>query len=222
MTPGRASLGGRRFVIFDLDGTLVDSTRDLAAAVNATLEALAPGTPPLPVPTVRTYIGNGAGELVRRSLAQAGLEVSAADALRLFLEKYRDCLLDTTVLYPGVVEALEALRPRTLAVLSNKPGDLSRAILQGLGIAEHFARICGGGDLPGRKPDPALLLGLLAELGGRPEEAVVVGDSAVDVRTARGAGVAVIGVSYGLDPESLRADPPDALVDDLRQLPELC
>jgi phosphoglycolate phosphatase len=212
---------GARLVVFDLDGTLVDSSRDLATATNAALAAVAPGVPPLSLAVVRSFVGEGAGVLIARSLAQAGIRKTAEEVLPTFLDRYRRCLLDTTRLYPGVLETLDRLAGRTLAVLTNKPGDMSRAILAGLGVAGRFARIYGGGDFPGRKPDPAGLLLLLDELGVRPEEAVLVGDSAVDVRTGRAAGVPTVGVTYGLNPESLREAPPDVTIPDIRDLPLL-
>jgi phosphoglycolate phosphatase len=212
---------GARLVVFDLDGTLVDSSRDLATATNAALAAVAPGVPPLSLAVVRSFVGEGAGVLIARSLAQAGIRKTAEEVLPTFLDRYRRCLLDTTRLYPGVLETLDRLAGRTLAVLTNKPGDMSRAILAGLGVAGRFARIYGGGDFPGHKPDPAGLLLLLDELGVRPEEAVLVGDSAVDVRTGRAAGVPTVGVTYGLNPESLREAPPDVTIPDIRDLPLL-
>ena len=207
-----------RLLVFDLDGTLVDSARDLAAAVNETLARLGSGMPPLPLDTVRAFVGNGAGQLVARSLAETGLAVSRDEALAVFLDCYRTRLLDTTRPYPGVVEGLDRLRGRTLAVLSNKPGDMSRRILTELGLASRFARVRGGGDFPERKPDPGGLLGLLRELGASRAESLMVGDSPIDVRTARNAGVRVAGVRYGLDPAGLAADPPDLLVDSLVEL----
>lgn len=207
-----------RLVVFDLDGTLVDSSRDLASAVNAALRRVAPGAPPLAEEIVRSFIGSGARKLIERSLQASGLPLPAADVLPLFLEEYRGRLLETTRLYPGVEEGLDALVPKTLAVLTNKPGDLSRAILEGLGVAARFARVYGGGDLPERKPDPSGLLRILEEAGAAAAEAAMVGDSDIDVLTGRAAGVFTVGVSYGFDPESLRATPPDLMIDDLGQL----
>jgi phosphoglycolate phosphatase len=212
----------KRLVVFDLDGTLVDSTLDLTSALNAALAEVAPGAAPLSPGVVRALIGNGAKVLVEKSLREAGLSLPPESVLPVFLERYRGCLLDTTRLYPGVRAGLASLGDRTLGVLSNKPGDLCRTILEGLGVAGLFARIAGGGDLPGRKPDPMVLLRLIAEMGFAPEDAVLVGDSAVDVRTARGAGVAVLGVAWGLDPAGLVSDPPDRILHDLRELAELC
>jgi phosphoglycolate phosphatase len=210
-----------RLVVFDLDGTLVDSSRDLAAAVNATLARLAPGMPPLGLDTVCSFIGNGARALVARSLREAGLPAPPEDVLPLFLAEYAAHLLDTTRLYPGVAEALDALAGRELAVLTNKPGEMSRTILRGLGVAERFFRVYGGDDLPTRKPDPEGLQRLMAEANVGPRETALVGDSAIDVRTARAAGVRAVAVRYGFDPDGLAAEPPDALLGDLRELPAL-
>lgn len=209
-----------RLLVFDLDGTLVDSMEDLTTAVNAALAAVAPGAWPLPRARVRALIGSGARNLVARSLAAAGLEHPVDDVLPIFLERYRGCLLDKTRPYPGVPEALDRLADRTLAVLTNKPGDMSREILAGLGLLPRFFRVYGAGDVPGKKPDPAGLHLLLAEAHVPAREAVIVGDSAIDIRTGRAAGVYSVGVSYGFDPESFAADPPDLLVDDLRALAE--
>ena len=208
-------------LVFDLDGTLVDSLRDLATATNRALDRIAPGTPPLSVEEVRQFVGEGARQLLRRSLERAGLTNPVDELLPVYLDCYRSCLLDTTRLFPGVPEALDRLRGRTLAVLTNKPGDLSRAILAGLDVADRFARIYGAGDVPGHKPDPAGLLRILEELGVPGNRAVMVGDSEVDVRTGRAAGVRTIGVTYGLHPEGLRTVPPDLCIDDLRELPSL-
>jgi phosphoglycolate phosphatase len=208
-------------LVFDLDGTLVDSLRDLATATNRALDRIAPGTPPLPVEEVRAFVGDGARQLLRRSLEKAGLPHTVDELLPIYLECYAACLLDTTRLFPGVPEALDRLRGRTLAVLTNKPGDLSRRVLTGLGVADRFARIYGAGDVPGHKPDPAGLLRILEELRVPSGRAVLVGDSEVDVRTGRAAGVRTVGVTYGLHPEGLRAVPPDLCIDDLRELPAL-
>jgi phosphoglycolate phosphatase len=208
-----------RLVVFDLDGTLIDSSRDLAAAVNAALRQVAAGTPALSDDEVRTFVGDGARVLVARSLARAGLPHSVDEVLPVFLESYRGRLLETTRLFPGVAEALDALRGETLAVLSNKPGDMSRAILAGLGIASRFRSVLGAGDVPARKPDPAGLQRLMADTGTSPARTAIVGDSAVDVLTGRAAGVVTIGVTYGFAPETLRATAPVVLVDDARELP---
>ncbi len=210
-----------RLVVFDLDGTLVDSSRDIASAANAALQRVAPGTKEIPLGVVITFVGEGARLLIERSLRHAGLALPADEVLPVFLDCYRERLLATTRLYDGVAEALMALQDRTLAVLTNKPSALSRAILEGLGVGGRFARIWGPEDVPARKPDPAGLRRLVAELGGRPELAWMVGDSPVDVRTARAAGVRVAGALWGLDPAALRAAAPDRLLAHPRELAAL-
>ena len=209
-----------RLVVFDLDGTLVDSARDIAAAVNAALAALEPGTAPLPLERVVGFVGDGARVLIERVLQHRGSSLRPDRVLPLYLEAYRERLLDTTQLYPGVAEALDELSGsgRELAVLTNKPGDLSRTILNGLGVGSRFARIWGAGDVPARKPDPAGLRALLAELGAAAEEVWLVGDSPTDVETARAAGARAAGVAWGFDVSGLRAAAPDRFLDNPREL----
>ncbi len=215
--------GGRmaRLLVFDLDGTLVDSSRDLAAATNAALQRVAPGTVAIPLDAVIGFVGEGARVLVERSLRHSRLDLSPDDVLPVFLDCYAGRLLDTTRLYPGIAEALDALRSLTLAVLTNKPGPFSRTILEGLGVAARFARIWGAGDVTARKPDPSGLLRLVEELDGQPADTVMIGDSATDVATARAAGVKVLGVAWGLDPSGLRAARPERILEHPRELAEL-
>ncbi len=209
-----------RLLVFDLDGTLVDSSRDLAAATNAALQQVAPGTAEIPLAAVISFVGEGARLLVERSLRFSRLDRSPDEVLPVFLDCYAARLLDTTRLYPGILEALEALRSRTLAVLTNKPGPFSRRILEGLGVASRFARIWGAGDAV-RKPDPSGLLALTRELAAGPEETLMIGDSPTDVATARAAGIRAIGVAWGLDPEGLRTARPDWIVEQPGELPSL-
>lgn len=212
----------KRLVVFDLDGTLVDSTQDIATALGVATNRIAPGTAPLDLDVVRALIGHGARNLVARGLERAGLRHDPATVLPVFLEAYSACLLDTTRLYPGTAETLAALAGRTLCVLTNKPGGLSRSILTGLGIEGRFARVVGGGDGPPSKPDPAGLLLLMKEFAATPAETLMVGDSPVDVATARAAGVEIAGVLYGLDPRSLRDARPDFAISHPKQLLEVC
>jgi phosphoglycolate phosphatase len=210
-----------RLLVFDLDGTLVDSSRDLASATNEALARIAPGAPAVPLEAIVSFVGEGARLLVERSLRYAGVDRTPDDVLPVFFECYGERLLDTTRLYPGMEEALDAVAGCTLAVLTNKPGPFSRTILEGLGVAGRFARIWGYGDVAARKPDPAGLLRLVQELGGTKAEAWMIGDSAVDVRTGRAAGVRVAGVTWGLDPSGVRLASPDRLLGSAAEIPSL-
>jgi len=203
-----------RLLVLDLDGTLVDSSRDIAASVNATLQQLAPGSAAIPLERILAFVGEGARLLVERSLEHAALALPVDEVLAAYLDGYRERLLDTTRLYPGVAGALAALGPAgpALAVLTNKPGDMSRAILEGLGVAARFERVLGAGDVSARKPDPAGLVMLLNELGVPAGQAWMVGDSATDVHAARAAGMRVAGVAWGFDPTGLRAAGPDRIL----------
>jgi phosphoglycolate phosphatase len=210
-----------RLLVFDLDGTLVDSSRDIAAAANAAVRRVTPGFAPIPLDAILSFVGEGARVLVERCLDHVGSALSADEVLPVYLECYAARLLDSTRLYPGVAEALDALVGPALAVLTNKPGDMSRAILEGLGVGARFARVWGAGDVAARKPDPAGLLDLMADLGAPAPETWMVGDSATDVGAARAAGVRVAGVTWGFHPGALRAARPDRLLDDPGELVDL-
>jgi phosphoglycolate phosphatase len=208
---------GVRALIFDLDGTLIDSKLDLALAVNATLEHMR--RTPLPHETIYSYVGKGAPSLVHRALGDGATEAEVADGLSYFLSYYRAHMLDNTVTYPGVREGLELLKEHSMAVLTNKPVRFSERILEGLGLARYFRYVYGGNSFPTKKPDPVGMNALLRDLSIAPREAMIVGDSDVDVRTARNAGTWACGVSYGLGAEGLRVHPPDLMLDSLAELP---
>jgi phosphoglycolate phosphatase len=185
-----------RLIVFDLDGTLIDSRQDLADAANALI--VERGGSPLPVDAITGMVGEGAALLVRRALAAAGLEPDLDRSLPRFLELYDERLLEHTRLYPGTAEALDAIAPRaTMAVLTNKPQRPTETILRGVNVHGYFAHVIGGDTRFGRKPDPAGLRHLMAASGAAAGETVLVGDSAIDVRTARAAGVRVCLVKYG-------------------------
>ncbi len=205
-------------VIFDLDGTLVDSKLDLAHSVNAARAAL--GLPAIENDRVYSYVGNGAPVLMRRAMGPDASEADVARALELFLAYYREHKLDNTVTYPGVPEALEILQRGgiQMAVLTNKPVNASRGIVEGLGLGRYFARVYGGNSFPEKKPHPLGVDTLLAELGIERDRTLMVGDSGVDVRTARNARIKVCGVRYGFQPESFEDDPPDMMVGRLDEL----
>jgi phosphoglycolate phosphatase len=207
-----------RLAIFDLDGTLIDSKQDLTDATNATRVHL--GYPPLSDVVVASYIGSGAPVLMRRALGTEASEELVGLALKFFLSYYGEHLLDKTVLYPGVREALDELRGADvpMAVLTNKPMSMSVAIVEGLRLEKHFFRIYGGDSFRLKKPDPVGIEALMNEVHSAREATIMVGDSHIDIKTARNARVRACGVMYGLQPETLAAEPPDLLVDDLREL----
>ncbi len=206
-----------RLVVFDLDGTLIDSRKDLCNAVNAMLVEFK--RQPLPEEIIASYIGDGAGMLVRRALGDPHNEPLVEDALEHFLAYYREHKLDHTYVYAGVMEALAALRAlpdgreRAMSVLTNKPIGPSRAICEALELSPHFFRIYGGDSFATKKPDPVGLLALMQEAGARPEETLMVGDSDVDLLTAQRAGTWSLGCRYGLSPHTLENMPADVLVD---------
>lgn len=205
-------------LIFDLDGTLIDSKLDLAHSVNATRQYM--GMTPLDNELISSYVGNGAPVLIRKALGPDATETDVARALDFFIRYYAQHCLDYTVLYPGVEPALERMASAgmSLAVLTNKPVRISHQIVEGLGIGGRFFRIYGGNSFEQKKPHPAGIEALLRESGITPDAAFMVGDSAVDILTARNAGVRACGVTYGFQPESFKDAPPDLLVDDLGQL----
>jgi phosphoglycolate phosphatase len=208
---------GVRALVFDLDGTLIDSKLDLAESVNAALAHI--GRRPLAHEMIYGYVGNGASMLVKRALGEGATEAEVEEGLQFFLSYYRAHMLDHTVTYPGVREALALLEAHPMAVLTNKPVKFSVAILEGLGIAHYFNSVYGGNSFATKKPDPQGMLVLLREMGAAPPEGMMVGDSDVDVRTARNSGCWSCGVSYGLGFDGMRAHPPDIMVDSLTELP---
>lgn len=206
-----------RVLIFDLDGTLIDSKADLALSVNATLEHM--GRKALPPETVYSYVGNGAPLLVRRALGENVTDAEVEKGLAYFLAYYKEHMLDNTVPYPGVREGLSQLEKCAMAVLTNKPVRFSTWILEGLGLLRYFRYVYGGNSFKRKKPDPMGVEILLRDFAASTQEAMMVGDSDVDVRTARNSGIWACGVSYGLGAAGLRAHPPDVMVDSLEELP---
>ena len=185
-----------RLIVFDLDGTLIDSRQDLADAANALIAER--GGTPLPVAAVTAMVGEGAALLVRRALTAAGLAPDVDTGLPRFLALYDERLLAHTQPYPGTAAALAALAPRaTLAILTNKPQRPTETILRGLDLHRHFAHVVGGDTPFGRKPDPAGLEHLIRVAGAAHDATILVGDSGIDVRTARAAGVRACLVRYG-------------------------
>lgn len=212
-----------QLVIFDLDGTLIDSRLDLVHSVNASLRHI--GRPELPENVIASYVGDGAPVLIKRALGGEQIEEALVrKGLEFFLAYYREHKLDHTTVYDGVAEALAAIQnasngnPRKLAVLTNKPVNPSRAIVEALGLRRFFAQVYGGNSFETKKPDPEGALQLLHELGVRPEQAAIVGDSHTDIETGRNAGLWTVGVTYGFAPQTLADANPDVMVDHPKEL----
>ncbi len=223
-----------KLLVFDLDGTLIDSRLDLAHSINATLEHF--GKPALPHTTIASYIGDGASTLVRKSLEHDGIDVTSGtlgrdildEALSWFLAYYRVHKLDFTHAYPGVLDALGEIRARhpllPMAVLTNKPVGPSRGICAGLGLERFFFANYGGDSFAAKKPHPEGLLRLVAEAAEinsavNPQNTVMIGDSHVDIETARAAGTRSLGCTYGLSPDTLAEAHADGTVDHSSEWP---
>ena len=217
-----------KLVIFDLDGTLIDSRLDLIHSVNAMLRHFEHAE--LPGEVVASYVGDGAPMLVRRALGDPDDESLFKHALEYFLAYYREHKLDHTVVYAGIPETLKQIQSngaerkttqRKMAVLSNKPVHPSRAIVEALGLADFFVRVYGGNSFETKKPDPLGVRTLLKETSTAPDHAMIVGDSSIDVLTGRNAGIATCGVTYGFAPHTLCEAPPDVTVNSPHELAEL-
>ena len=212
-----------RLVVFDLDGTLIDSARDLADSVNALLIEL--GAAPLRLEEVTAMVGEGAAVLVRRALRAAGQPIDLRGALDRFLDLYAERLTNHTRPYSGITDALDSLRSegRTLAVLTNKPQKATVEILDRLTLATWFSEVVGGDSEAGRKPEPAGLLGIARNAGVDVSETILVGDSAIDLQTAHRAGTAIClaryGFGYRLDGMTLRGD--ERFIDSAAELPAI-
>jgi phosphoglycolate phosphatase len=195
-------------LLFDLDGTLVDSVADLATGVNLLRQEL--GLPSLEPAAVRGMVGDGATMLVRRALPEGCF---SEERLRRFLALYGEHLLERTAVYPGIREFLELHRDRKMAVVTNKPLFLTLPLLDGLGLRSFFPVVIGGECWGARKPDPAPVLEALRRLGAPPESAVLIGDHHTDLAAGRAAGVRTCFCAWGIGhdgniPADLRADTP--------------
>jgi phosphoglycolate phosphatase len=219
-----------RLLVFDLDGTLIDSRLDLIHSVNAMLQHI--GRPALDGHVIASYVGDGAPALVRRAIGDTNDEALFRAAMEYFLGYYRIHKLDHTTVYAGMAETLAGLADpsrgnpsngvrRQMTVLSNKPVNPSRDIVQALGLGEFFVRIYGGNSFTTKKPDPLGVQTILHETGVAADEALIIGDSSIDVLTGRNAGMWTCGVTYGFAPHSLEEVPPDVLIETPRELGEL-
>ncbi len=207
-------------LIFDLDGTLVDTKADLAAATNYMLQKL--GLPLLSVAQVESFIGLGARVLIERALGQERAHLMA-DGFALFMDYYNAHLLDQTRPYPGMETLLTVARAQgmSLSVLTNKPEQPSRAILSGLGLMNYFSAVIGGDTLPKRKPDPGGIFVLQQAAGRALTETLLIGDSEIDMRTGRAAGIATCGVTWGFGHAGFESCPPTFLAETVPALQQI-
>jgi phosphoglycolate phosphatase len=211
-------------VVFDLDGTLVDTAPDLIATLNTILGR--EGLPPIAFAAARNMVGGGARHMLERGLAAEGRSAPPADLERLcgqFIADYADHIADRSRPFPGVEAALDTLTARgcRLAVCTNKLEWLARRLLDALGLTHRFAAICGADTFGVPKPDAAILHGTVARAGGRSDAAIMVGDAVTDVAVARAAGIAVIAVDFGYSETPVAALGPDRIVSSFEELPEV-
>ena len=213
----KEKLRGRiRALVFDLDGTLIDSKKDLVLSVNATLTAI--GRAELPEDVVASYVGSGAPVLIGRALGGSPDSEELQGALRYFLSHYEQHKLDHTRAYPGIRQALLQLEGTPMAVLTNKPANASVRILEGLGLASFFKVIYGGNSFATKKPDPQGARAVLRDLHVAAEESAMVGDSEVDVQTARNVGMISAIVNFGFVSHDREKYPADVYLDRMEEL----
>lgn len=210
-----------KLLIYDLDGTLIDSCQDMADAINWTLAQL--GLKPLPAKRIGSFVGMGVQHLVTESLKEApGPKISlppVEKVIQMYRDRYADHLVAKTRLYPSVKRVLTQLKTRKQAVVTNKPEDSSCEILKRLGIDSYFFRVIGGDGPFAKKPSPAAILHLMRAARARPDETFFVGDSAIDIKTARNAGVRVAAVTYGFaSRHEIAAAKPDFILSHFRDL----
>ena len=207
-----------RALIFDLDGTLIDSKRDLIHSVNAMLGEM--GRAQLDEETISGYIGHGAPLLVSRALGSNAREDDLRRALQFFLAYYEEHKLDTTCAYPGVADSLAELSRKKvpMAVLTNKPVKISVRILEALGLATYFRAIYGGNSFESKKPDPRGANTIVSEFGASPRETMLIGDSEVDVQTARNARMIAVAVNYGFGVHDRTQHPADLYLEKLSDI----
>jgi phosphoglycolate phosphatase len=203
-------------LIFDLDGTLIDSKLDLIRSVNAMLREM--GRPELNTETISGYIGHGAPRLVARALGCTASEPELKRGLEFFLGYYEEHKMDTTRTYPGVAETLEEFKTLPMGVLTNKPVRISIRILKSLQLSHYFRAIYGGNSFESKKPNPFGARKILDEFGVAPGQAMIVGDSEVDVQTARNAGAFAAAVNYGFGVHDRARYPADIYLDQFADL----
>lgn len=205
-----------RLFLFDLDGTLIDSKADIVKSVNLALEKL--GLPLIAGPRIAGFVGNGVQKLILRTLRESTRSEPAGDlvdnTIKLYMDEYGKHLMDSTALYPGIRETLDALSWAECAVITNKPESFSRRILEALGVADRFRTILGGDSTKKRKPDPEPLRLVMNECRALPAETVMVGDSGVDIRAGKAAGTITCGILGGFGTrEELEAEGSDLIIE---------
>jgi phosphoglycolate phosphatase len=207
-----------RALIFDLDGTLIDSRADIARSANRALAAL--GFAELPLETISEFVGDGASKLLERAARIGPDDPRVAPLLRVFLDEYAAHPVVTTTVFPGAREALEALSALPLALCTNKPRVTTELVLRALDLERYFRAVVAGDDLPRRKPDPLPISHLAERLGVPAAHVLVVGDGAQDIEAGRAAGARTVGVRHGIQPlERLLAAKPERVLDSLAELP---
>lgn len=211
-----------KLIMFDLDGTLVDSVPDLTSAVNGVFRDM--GLPEVEEANVRSWVGNGAEMLLRRALAHVLVDAEPAffeQAFTRFLSAYGHCLTDKSKLYPGVLEALEELEKSNVAmgVITNKPIAFTLSMLSELGLSHFFSEVLGGDSLVRKKPDPLPLKTMMSRFGLQAKHVLMVGDSSNDIVAAKSAGCAVVAVSYGYNHgENIYEAGADKVISSLKEL----
>ena len=209
----------KRLIIYDLDGTLVDTKQDITEAANAMLSQF--GAAPLSQQEVCRFVGSGLRQLIKGCLRIDDTE-KIEKGILIYRTYYRDHLLDHTALYPFAREVLEYFKQRNQAVVTNKPNPFSQNILIGLGVADYFLEIVTGDSEYGKKPDPAAVKAIMKKAGVSAEETLLVGDSPIDVETGRNAQILTVGVSQGFsDEQELRGAFPDLFVRNLQEFLEM-
>ena len=197
--------------IFDLDGTLIDSKRDIASSVHHTMKIL--GLPPIADEVIHSFVGNGVTPLIQQSVETTGA-VNFQEALTIFQEHYQAHCIDTTRSFPGILEIIRHFEKTPKVVITNKSQGFSDTIIEGLGLTSSFIGVYGGDTKFPKKPDPTLVHHLLQSIGAAPESAVIIGDSRVDIETGKNAGIMTCGVTWGFRPkEELVESRPDYLID---------
>jgi phosphoglycolate phosphatase len=209
-------------VVFDLDGTLVDTAPDLAEATNHVLATL--GLDRVNELEIRPFVGHGALAMIEGAVKGHGRKLSERelhDLFEVFVVHYTSHIADRSVPYPNVVATLEALRSEgaTLAVCTNKMELQARAVLAALNLERYFSALTGRDSLGAYKPDPRHLTGTIARAGGRTEAAIMIGDSETDIKTAKAAQIPIIAVSFGYSVDPVASFGPDAIIDDYLDLP---